>query len=324
MVKKKDENSIEIIKQASDLAIVETFFERLPQLFIQIYAFLYEFNFVYDNHLLLLFASFFELNDSQIYTKNIRALHQNITNSTRAQHISDVNFQFSYLIILSMNFSIVSSIYAIFSDYLISRKTFFLKSSGPMRFYELSYGEKFSYFFIYAINISTRILVINISFQLILLLSIHAIWKFAIFVLLIFLKPVLFFRYSIDYCMWTAYNVKIDTSIEITNRCITYFRIVNYYPMIIYAKHGVEKRKNEIKRFSLSFGQFLFDLIFVLLVLCVNFYSDTLDKRDVIFYFYFLLPISVSYIISNLIQFKYVINDEYDWAGKFCTNRRGP
>lgn len=322
MVKKKNENSIELIKQASDLAIVETFFERLPQLFIQIYAFLYEFNFVYDNHLLLLFASFFELNDSPIYTRKFRVLHQNITNSTRAQHISDVNFQFSYLIVLSMTFSILSSIYAMYTDYLISRKTFFLKSAGPMGYYELSFGEKVSFFLIYAINISTRILVINISFQLILLLSIHAILKLTLFVLLIFLKPILFFRYSIDYCMWKAYNVQIDAPIKITNCCITYFKIVNYYPMILNAKRDVDKRKNEIKRFFISFVQILSDLIFVLIVLCVNFYSDTLDKRDVIFYFYFLLPISVAYIVSNLIQFKFVNNDEYDWAGKFCKKRR--
>jgi hypothetical protein len=287
------------------------------------YAFLYELNFVYDNHLL---ASLFDLNDSISFARTSSRIHnQNLTNlssSTRVQHINDVNFQFSYLLVFSMLASILSSIYAMYSDFIISRKTFFLKSAGPPRYYELTDLSKLSYLIIYAINISTRILIINISFQLILLLPVHVVFKLILFVVLIFFKPLLFSRFSIDYFMWQTYNIHIFRSVKLINNIITYFKFVSYYPMILNSKRGVDKMKNETKRFVISFSQILFDLIFISTTLGVNFCLKKLNSNDLRIYIYLMISALILYFVSNLLQYFTVCNDEYDWAGKFSNNRR--
>ena len=295
------------MKKASDLAIIETFFERMPQLFIQLYAFLYELSLKYENTML---SSLFETIPS--------------LNATKTVEINET-FQISYLItdmlpIFSMAASVLSSSRSMYTDYILSRKVFFLKNwmtliigktsqdiPHSLFYYELSLLSKIGNFLIFGINILTRIIMMNVFFQLLILLPIFVIFKIFLGVLFATFNSLIFFRVSIDFFM--RKNSEYNLAKKIINRLVQYFKFISYYPMIVF-------KNSQLKRFALSFCQFLIDLILIFVLVMINFFYATLEIQLLRIYMVLVFSSFIAYSVSNLIQYFLISNVEHNWANE--------
>ena len=309
MIKKKNIKAVLFMKKASDLAIIETFFERMPQLFIQMYAYLYELSLKHENNL---FSPLFIT-----YKSNISL--------TIIEDIEEKNYHVSYLIakilpVFSMVASIISINYTMYSDYVVSRKVFFLKNwmtliisktsqeiTKPLFYYELTIPSKMGYFAMFGINILTKIVLINICFQLLVLLPVKLILKIIFVILFTTVNFLIFGRFSVDYFMRKKSEYNLTK--KILNRFVQYFKFISYYPLVVF-------KKSQIKRFFLSFSLIFVDLILIFVLILINFLFKTLNFQLFILYLSLASVSLIVYSLCNLIQFFVIHNDEYTWTSE--------
>ena len=139
------------MKRSSNLALIETFFERLPQCLTQIYAFLYELSFVKGIDTI-----------SELYNSLKENTFNSSDNFANASYISYF-VKYENIIInkdsvwplLSIILSILSSSYALYSHFRESRKLYYLdeiihleSGSCDKYYFELSFKTKFVLFLI--------------------------------------------------------------------------------------------------------------------------------------------------------------------------------
>ena len=199
------------MRKASGLTLIETFFERLPQMLIQIYAFLFELSFIYGINTIS------ELFDSATQFQVSNEKQPESYNSTFDPIFSETNGNFllnknNIWPLISMMLSVMASSYALYSHFRESRKSFYLDEKmhhennlDNVYYSELSLAIKFGLFFSELLNILTRTILMTVYFQILLNLPIHLALKCLLGVLFL-VKPVIFVLWTADY-----YIKKIDS-----------------------------------------------------------------------------------------------------------------